>query len=439
FGSSDLLRVVEWIDNYKEYLRDSVIINKLYRSPMIDITIKDAGKSEVNRAIRRYSNFEIGSNPVHNDRESWKIMEFTGANVSQQEARRAILLMVAAGVGFPEFFFGDGSNSNLACHDEETEVLTKRGWIKHAETIQEDEVACFDPTTESMVWEQPTKIHSYDHEGELVEIKTRNLDICVTPNHRIWTKYDRKHLDVKNPSRPKQPKGWHFKTADELGRSDLKRHLLAQTAKANCEDLESITVPGCERATRPDCPDIDVDANSFLEFLGWWVAEGGTNGGENYPGVHTVYLSQRTPSKIPIIDACLARLPWGFCRVEQTDTGSVRWSVGNKSLFGWLREMCGSYSPEKRLPDFCLDLGKRQSRILLDALILGDGTLNETNAQYRTTSKLLADQVQVLAIRCGYAAMLYKSGVVSNGPIPHIVWQVGIRLEKIEVSVRRTN
>ena len=35
--------------------------------------------------------------------------------------------------------------------------------------------------------------------------------------------------------------------------------------------------------------------------------------------------------------------------------------------------------------------------------------------------------------------MLYKSGVVSNGPIPHIVWQVGIRLEKIEVSVRRTN
>lgn len=114
FGTSELVRVVEWIDNYSEFLRDGVIINKLYRSPCYDITIKEADEGEIRRAVRRYEDWEIGMNPVHNDREEWKILEFSGANVSQKESRRAILLMAAAGVNLPEFMLADGSNANLA-------------------------------------------------------------------------------------------------------------------------------------------------------------------------------------------------------------------------------------------------------------------------------------------------------------------------------------
>ena len=126
FGTSDLLRVAEWVNKLSEYNRDSFIINKLYRSPMIDITIIDGDETDVRRAIRRYQNFEIGSNPVHNDKEKWDILEFTGANVSQMEARRALLLMIATGVGFPEFFFADGSNSNLASSKTQIVPTTKK-------------------------------------------------------------------------------------------------------------------------------------------------------------------------------------------------------------------------------------------------------------------------------------------------------------------------
>jgi len=114
FGLSDLVRVKEWIDNYSDFLRDGVEINKLYRSPCYDITIKDADDSDIRKAIRRYQDFEIGSNPVHNDKEVWQILEFRGANVSQEDNRRALLLMVAAGVNFAEFMFADASNANLA-------------------------------------------------------------------------------------------------------------------------------------------------------------------------------------------------------------------------------------------------------------------------------------------------------------------------------------
>ena len=114
FGQSDLLPIKEWLDNYQEYLRDGVVINKLYRSPCYDVSITDGSEEEVNAAISRYRGWSIGSNPVHNDRETWQILEFQGPSSSNQEARRSLLLMIAAGVGFAEFMLADGSNSGLA-------------------------------------------------------------------------------------------------------------------------------------------------------------------------------------------------------------------------------------------------------------------------------------------------------------------------------------
>lgn len=114
FGHGDLLSIQEWLDNYQEYLRDGVIINKLYRSPCYDVSIVDGTEDEVSAAIARYRGWTIGSNPVHNSREEWKILEFKGSSSNNEDARRALLLIIAAGVGFAEFMLADGSNSNLA-------------------------------------------------------------------------------------------------------------------------------------------------------------------------------------------------------------------------------------------------------------------------------------------------------------------------------------
>lgn len=126
FGHSDLIPVKEWLDNYQEFLRDGVIINKLYRSPCYDISIVDGTPDEVSAAMARYRGWSIGSNPVHNDREVWQILEFKGPNNSNQEARRALLLIIAAGVGFAEFMLADGSNSNLASSKTQQLPVIKR-------------------------------------------------------------------------------------------------------------------------------------------------------------------------------------------------------------------------------------------------------------------------------------------------------------------------
>ena len=126
FGTSDLVRIREWLGAYQDFLRDGVLINKLYRSPCFDITVRDGDQSDVRRAIRRYENWTIGSNPVHNDSEEWKILEFRGANVSQEDSRRALLLIVAAGSNLPEYMIADGSNSNLAsCRAQQLPAIRK--------------------------------------------------------------------------------------------------------------------------------------------------------------------------------------------------------------------------------------------------------------------------------------------------------------------------
>jgi hypothetical protein len=126
FGYPDFVRIGEWLENYKEYLRDGVIINKLYRSPCYDIKIIDGDADDVRAAIARYKGWKIGSNPVHNDKEEWEVLEFAGPNSSQSEARRAILLVIAAGVGFAEYMLADGSNANLASTTtQELPVLKK--------------------------------------------------------------------------------------------------------------------------------------------------------------------------------------------------------------------------------------------------------------------------------------------------------------------------
>ena len=58
----------------------------------------------------------------------------------------------------------------------------------------------------------------------------------------------------------------------------------------------------------------------------------------------------------------------------------------------------------KYLPQFVWELSQRQSVILLNALLQGDGSYNKNgSAGYYTSSKQLADDVQRLALHCGWS------------------------------------
>ena len=72
------------------------------------------------------------------------------------------------------------------CIDYETEILTKSGWKKHDELKEYDQIATLSEDN-SLCYEIPLQIFDYpDYNGTMYYIKTGNIDLAVTGEHRMW-------------------------------------------------------------------------------------------------------------------------------------------------------------------------------------------------------------------------------------------------------------
>ena len=147
----------------------------------------------------------------------------------------------------------------------------------------------------------------------------------------------------------------------------------------------------------------------WLEFLGYMISEGCVHRQSAGIAHYNVSISQSNranPEKVARFTECLEQFPISWTVTDSGRDGCRSWQVGDKSLWTWLLENIGQGSRGKHLPEWFRQLGKRQATILLDALILGDGTVDDrdwsTGREYGTMSAQLASDVQELAYKLGY-------------------------------------
>ena len=78
-------------------------------------------------------------------------------------------------------------NPNLQnCFDPETEILTKRGFIRFPEATEDDMVAQWEDGVITFV--RPTEIIRRHFTGELVSVTNQHIDLLMTPDHRCLVK-----------------------------------------------------------------------------------------------------------------------------------------------------------------------------------------------------------------------------------------------------------
>lgn len=280
------------------------------------------------------------------------------------------------------------------CHDAATEVLTRRGWVRHAEVQSSDEVCCFDAATSTLRYAQPTAIWRAPYRGEMVRIKSDSLDACVTPEHTIVMK-------PAHQSGRGRPFRWDERTWNRCTAADLSAgiELFVPWATPLADErvrVESVTIGNA-------C----VDVNDLMRLVGWWVSEGSLNHGG------ALLLSQRVGELAARMDATLQRMGLHVTATEQAPGTGGTHRIRNfyiskrahPALCEWVATTCGVGARNKRLPAPVWTLSRAQKTILLEALIDGDGTRKRRgNASYSTTSARLADEVQRLAIECGRMA-----------------------------------
>ena len=73
----------------------------------------------------------------------------------------------------------------FSCYSDDTEILTTRGWISFTELTMDDKVATL-MDEKTMEYTTPLEVMSYDYTGKMYHVKSNQVDLLVTPNHRMY-------------------------------------------------------------------------------------------------------------------------------------------------------------------------------------------------------------------------------------------------------------
>ena len=411
-GRSELLAVLPWLKLYKDWLEDRARINRYKGNIYFHLSVANATAAQISTLRNQY---RVAPPPasilVTSDNQKLETVEPKIGAAEVAEDGRQIKLATAAGLNIPEYMF--------ACHSADTEVLSQHGWLTHDLLTDKDLVATVSQETDELRWEVPVARHAYWYSGNLIEVRSRFHDLCITPNHRVWV---REQLDTR-----RKQKGWRFESASQLltlGKKMRWHAAQAISPLSTGESRTTFTVPGCERGgPYGPLPEVTCAMEDWLTLLAYQIIDGGTFAKGNG---YTIYLTQARPEHVARIRALMAHLPWRFRERSQITAGFM-WRTENKALYAWLARHVGCGAQHKRIPRFVFDLNLEQRRHFFLGLMDGDGCWNPHGSHsaahgvYLSVSRALADDVARLAFGLGYAVTsslrpLNHSGYTSRHP-----------------------
>ena len=339
-----------------------------------------------------------------------------------------------------------GANPLTGCYDEETEILTTKGWKKFKDLTLEDEIFTRkqDGTIEI---HKPIRIFEYDWDGEMIRFKHKSLDLLVTPNHRMFVEYRdgkvwrNKFVEAKdfNPNSHRIPKQgvWNgneeeyfvlpsveilsgtgpvsrFSKEELEAIRKLKTEGVSIYQIAENFDCDPVTVYnictkekyGNEERTRVryETQPLKIKMDDWLKFFGIWLTEGSVDN-ENIAAEHgyRIFITQVNRKKRKEIKELLDRLPFNYREEARS------FVICNKQLWNYLRQFGNKY--EKYIPQEIKNLSARQLKILFDWMVKGNGHIRKTTGQttYWTSSDRLAADMQEIILKIGMISSIRKS------------------------------
>jgi thymidylate synthase ThyX len=284
--------------------------------------------------------------------------------------------------------------SRVFCYDDETEVLTTEGWKPWPKVDGTEVFGTLNPVSHELEYQKATEVFHADYAGPMYRVRSQQVDLLVTLNHRMWI---RRH-DTQRARRGDQV--FAVETAEDILH---KRVHYQKYAKWTGCSPDRVTIPPTHRtyqradrakpATRL-YPGVSFPIEPFARFLGYYLAEGCVNG-------HVISLAQNRGSVLEkMADTIRAMgLP---AYLPVTGGGNVRTQC--LPLRDFLAGL--GHSHEKRVPTMVGEWAPPTIRIFLEAMIEGDGTTHRTfnHRVIYTSSREMADDLQVLAIKAGWSA-----------------------------------
>lgn len=114
-GRPELYSVLPWLRAHKIWLEDRARQNHLRGAVLFDVSIDTQNAGVIEGKRGQYATAPTsGSIVVHSAKETWQVLQNPVDAGGAAEDGRQLKLMVAVGMGLPEFYLSDGENANLA-------------------------------------------------------------------------------------------------------------------------------------------------------------------------------------------------------------------------------------------------------------------------------------------------------------------------------------
>lgn len=308
-----------------------------------------------------------------------------------------------------------------SCHDADTEILTKSGWLPFPDLTRDNELATVDPATGTLIFEKPVRVIELDYEGDVYHGMHQSLDFVVTPDHQMlvrkWSEPERTLAEEYSLIAMKDV-GWYA-------------GLMNSVTYSGSRSVHTYTLPAVNNLKRKvQREDKIVSMEAWLNFLGIYLAEGTMLGTDR--DRHKIQLAASKDREKSFIRKTLSALDLHY--TELTD----RFTFSNQQIYEHLIDLGlkGVYASEKFVPRFVFNLPGDQIKHLLVGHREGDGSLQDGAWSHYTSSPQLADDIQILLFLSGTPSGKYarapRTSTMSDGR------QITGRHSEISIRARTT-
>ena len=259
------------------------------------------------------------------------------------------------------------------CIRENALILTDSGWISLKDIdINKHKIATLKNNKE-LDYVYAVEKYEFDCvDEELYVMKSQQVHMVCTKEHKLYVK-KRNHTDYE-----------FIEAKNAFG----KRIRYKKDALNVNKDIENYVL---------DKEKYNMDY--FLMLLGSFISDGWIETGKNYTRINIAMIKKR---KRDFIEFVLDKLNIHYNMTKD------RVLIGNtyKELIDYFKTLSVGAS-NKYLPKFVWELSQRQSIILMNSLMQGDGSYNKQGScGYYTSSLKLANQIQQLALHCGWSGTI---------------------------------
>ena len=293
------------------------------------------------------------------------------------------------------------------CYLDDTEFLTEKGWLRYNEIGNGVKLGTLDQKTGRIAYQHYVDRIEKPFSGQMGFLYPRHSNCAITLNHRMWT----------SPARRSKANGYstaYVETGSEWSIARLGDLVDGRRSYFHVR-----------LAGEPSQVDYAVE-DQYLRLMGAYISDGcvGKRLNDGTPSV--LRVSQKLNGRLERIVNPLEN-QYGCSRFEiprHNWTGSpiveVIWTFADRVVAKKMVAECGSGASTKHLPCWAkTDLSERQTRLLLDSLCSGDGTDKKFSRIYYTTSKRLADDIQLMCINSGIVSQVwgpYECGKANRLP-----------------------